>query len=265
MRFFISLERQSIRSVLPVNYQYELSSLIYRLIDRADSDFSEFLHGAGYVAFGKKYRLFVFSRLKFDQYQVIKGTDRIVHEGRKAWFEISFLIDRAAEGFIRGLFLDQGLEIGDRRGSVAYTITQVAGQQPPLFSEWMTYRCLSPIFIRRKRPEGGEDYLHPGDRDFWILLVRNLTAKQQALALASAEGDLLTTCLPHFDYKVLGKVYKNGVTIKQHTERETKLIGYAFEFSLRLPKELQEIGYYGGFGHLGSQGFGCVEVKGGGV
>nr|WP_209329348.1 CRISPR-associated endoribonuclease Cas6 [Lunatimonas salinarum] len=235
------------------------------MIDSADSDFSEFLHGAGYAAFGKKYRLFVFSRLKFDQCQVIKGSDRMVHEGRKAWFEISFLIDRAAEGFIRGLFLDQGLEIGDRSGSVAYTVTQVAGQQPVLFSEWMTYRCLSPIFIRRKRPEGGEDYLHPGERDFWILLVRNLTAKQQALALASAEGDSLNSCLPNFDYRILGKVYKNGVTIKQQTARETKLIGYTFRFSLCLPTELHEIGYYAGFGHLGSQGFGCVEVKGGDV
>lgn len=265
MRFLISLQRQGAGSVLPLNYQYELSSVIYRMIDRADSAFSEFLHGTGYMAFGRNYRLFVFSRLQFDRFQVIQGSDRLVHEGSSAWFEISFLVDRAAEGFIRGLFLNQAMELGDRRGSVAYMVTQVTARQAPLFSEWMTYRSLSPLFIRRKRLAGGEDYLHPEERDFWILLVRNLVAKQQALALASEANEPADACLPDFGFKVVGKVYKNGVTIKQHTARETKLIGYAFEFSLRLPKELQEIGYYGGFGHLGSQGFGCVEVKGGGV
>jgi CRISPR-associated endoribonuclease Cas6 len=39
------------------------------------------------------------------------------------------------------------------------------------------------------------------------------------------------------------------------------LIGYMYEFDLTAPAELQKVGYYAGFGHLGSQGFGCVGVK----
>ncbi len=67
MRFLISLQREGFGSILPINYQYELSSLI----DRAESAFSEFLHRQGYVAYGKKFRMFTFSRIQFDRYQVI--------------------------------------------------------------------------------------------------------------------------------------------------------------------------------------------------
>ncbi|MEX2336299.1 MAG: CRISPR-associated endoribonuclease Cas6, partial [Fulvivirga sp.] len=49
-----------------------------------------------------------------------------------------------------------------------------------------------------------------------------------------------------------------GVRIKQHTQKESMLIAYMCEFELTAPVELQEVGYYAGFGHLGSQGFGCV-------
>lgn len=265
MRFLISLQREGSGSILPINYQYELSSLIYRIIDRADSAFSEFLHRQGYVAYGKNFRLFTFSRLKFDRYQVIPGSDRLVHEGDRASFEISFLVDRAAEEFIKGLFLDQRLVLGDKLNRVSYHVSQIAAKETPNFREIMRYRCLSPLFIRRKRDEGGEDYLRPDDRDFGILLMRNLQAKNSAF-VAQADGEVMVReLIPDFSFTPLGKVYQNGVLIKQHTPYQTKLIAYLFEFQLRAPVELQEIGYYGGFGHLGSQGFGCVGVKGGAI
>ena len=124
----------------------------------------------------------------------------------------------------------------------------------------MTYRSISPLFIRKKRVDGGEDYLQPKDKEFGELLVRNLQAKTEAFA----ENNGIESKLPllDFEFKPLGKAYSNGVTIKQHSPYQTKLIGYLFEFELKLAPALQEIGYYAGFGHLGSQGFGCVGVKG---
>jgi len=261
MRFLISLQREGSSSILPINYQYELSSLIYKIIDRADSAFSEFLHRQGYMAYGKNFRLFTFSRIQFDRYQVIAGSDRLVHEGDRASFEISFLVDRAAEEFIKGLFLDQRLVLGDKTSRVNYLVSQISAKEPPVFRETMQYRSLSPIFIRRKREQGGEDYLRPDNPDFGILLTRNLMAKSGAYA-AQGDGEVLyNEPIPDFNFVPVGKVYQNGVLIKQHTPYQTKLIAYLFEFELRAPVELQEIGYYGGFGHLGSQGFGCVGVK----
>src|SRR5690554_6855265 len=102
MRFKIRLTRTSQGKYLPINYQYELSSAIYKVINRADSAFSNFLHSQGYLAFGNQFRLFTFSRLNFNGYRVLRETSRIEHYGEEASFEITFLVDRAAEEFIKG-------------------------------------------------------------------------------------------------------------------------------------------------------------------
>lgn len=258
MKFRIYLTRMGDSQQIPINYQYELSSGIYRTIDRADSAFSRFLHDYGYIQHGKRFRLFVFSRLNLDRYQVDPHTGCITHRGSQAYFDISFLVDLAAETFVRGLFEDQTFVVADQRFRAMYQVSRIEACGRPQFQQHMHYRCQSPVFIRRKRPDGGEDYLHPLDRDYGILLVQNLLAKTNAFHQGEECSDVLT--IPDFDFKVVGKIYKNGVLIKQGTEKESKLIGYSYEFALTAPAELQEIGYYAGFGHLGSQGFGCVDV-----
>lgn len=265
MRFLISLQKEA-GSLLPINYQYELSSLIYKTIDRANSEFSDFLHHQGYLAFGRSFRLFTFSRISFEGYRVAKDTGRIEHHGQTASIEISFLVDRAAEEFIKGLFLDQVLVLGDKISRVTYRVSGIEAIAPPDFAERMHYRCLSPIFLRRKRKDGGEDYLHPNDEDYAPLLVQNLLAKARAFENA---GDVPLLIgeeqeVPDFTFQPNGKIFKNGVRIKQLTDQETHLVSYMYEFEFRAPVELQEIGYTAGFGHLRSQGFGCVGNKGGG-
>ncbi|WP_154858646.1 hypothetical protein [Cyclobacterium xiamenense] len=81
MRLLITLQKEA-GSLLPINYQYELSSLIYKTIDRADSHFSDFLHQQGYLAFGRSFRLFTFSRISFDRYRVARESGRINHHGQ---------------------------------------------------------------------------------------------------------------------------------------------------------------------------------------
>jgi len=262
MRFLITLQREGKASFLPINYQYELSSLIYKTIDRADSSFSRFLHEQGYLAYGRRFRLFTFSRISFDSFRVVKDAGRIDHRGEWATFEISFLVDRAAEEFIKGLFMDQVLVLGDKVSQVRYRVSGIEALLPPVFKEQMHYRCLSPIFLRRKRDTGGEDYLHPNDKDYGRLLLQNLFSKSRAFAGTEHEeqGQEVGE-IPDFSFTPSGKIFKNGVRIKQLTEQATMLIGYMYEFELRAPVELQEMGYYAGFGHLGSQGFGCVGVK----
>ncbi|MGY6557698.1 MAG: CRISPR-associated endoribonuclease Cas6 [Nitritalea sp.] len=262
MRFRISLSKARQESFIPINYQYELSAAIYRAINRVDSAFSRFLHEEGYLAFGKKFRLFTFSRIFFDHFRVIKEAGRIHHHGEVAIFEISFLIDKAAEEFIKGIFYNQEFILGDKISKIVYQVSAIEAGQAPVFQEKMKYRCLSPIFVRRKRPLGGEDHLHPKDRDYGILLLQNLLSKSRALTLVDQrEATLDEERFPDFNFKPLRKIYKEGVKIKQLTAQETQLIGYSFEFEFTAPIELQRIGFYAGFGHLGSQGFGCVEVR----
>lgn len=261
MRFLISLQKES-GSLLPINYQYELSSLIYKTIDRADSRFSDFLHHQGYLAFGRSFRLFTFSRISFEGYRVARDTGRINHHGQMASFEISFLVDRAAEEFIKGLFMDQVLMLGDKISRVSYRVSGIEALAPPDFSERMRYRCLSPVFVRQKRADGGEDYLHPEHEDYGRLLIQNFISKARAFAQAApVKTNPEEASIPDFSFQPTGRVFKNGVKIKQHSDQATMLVGYMYEFEFSAPVELQEVGYYAGFGHLGSQGFGCVEVR----
>ncbi|PZX51580.1 CRISPR-associated endoribonuclease Cas6 [Algoriphagus ratkowskyi] len=262
MRFKLILHRSGIGKFIPINYQYELSSAIYRIIDQSNSDFASFLHEVGYRTRGKPFRLFTFSRLFFKGFKVHVESGRIEHYGHQVEFEVSFLVDRIAEEFIKGLFLGQEIFLGDQISGTTYQVQRIEAKAKPMFKQVMQYRCLSPILVKRKRISGGEDYLSPDVKGYSELILENLLSKSIALSMSfQNEGNSLAEDRPQIGMSVSGKIYKNGVIIKQLTPQQTKLIGYSFEFELNAPAELQEIGYYAGFGNLGSQGFGCVEVK----
>lgn len=261
MRFKLTLERTGSQRFVPINYQYELSSAIYKIIQRGDRDFARFLHEEGYRVGNRPFRLFTFSRIRFDFQKVLTPHGRIEHSGKLAELEISFLIDRAAEEFIKGVFLGEEIFLGNQISGSRFQIVRVEGCQPPLFEKTINYRCLSPVFIKEKRADGGENYLDPAHPQYGKILVNNLLSKWVVKSEVVGIGGQEVSEDLAFDFRVKGKVFKNGVLIKQLTDQETKLIGYSYEFELTAPVELQEIGYYSGFGQLNSQGFGCVEVK----
>ncbi len=49
---------------LTLNYPYPLSSAIYKIIQRADSEFAAFLHDKGYGGSHKNFKLFTFSEIQ---------------------------------------------------------------------------------------------------------------------------------------------------------------------------------------------------------
>lgn len=261
MRFKLILERADQHRFLPINYQYELSSAIYRVIERGNEDFSAFLHDEGYRLGNKPFRLFTFSRVFLDKQRVHVNQGRIEHLGTRAELDVSFLIDRAAEEFIKGLFLGQQFFLGDQISGINYQVSIIEATAPVNFRRSMHYRCVSPILIKEKRAAGGENYLDPSHAKYGDLLVHNLISKWAAQAMAGVEQTGESFQDLAYRFEALGKVHKNGVVIKQMTPQESKLIGYSFEFILDAPEELQEIGYYSGFGHLNSQGFGCVATN----
>lgn len=262
MRFKLILERGDLQRFIPINYQYELSSAIYRVIERGNEDFSAFLHDEGYRSGNKSFRLFTFSRVFLDKQRVHVNQGRIEHLGTRAELYVSFLIDRAAEEFIKGLFLGQQFFLGDPISGVNYNVSKIEAATPVYFQRSMHYRCVSPILIKEKRVDGGENYLAPSHPKYGEFLIQNLISKWAAQAMAGVEQNGVSFQDLAYRFEPIGKVYKNGVLIKQMTPQESKLIGYSFEFILDAPEELHEIGYYSGFGHLNSQGFGCVSVIG---
>lgn len=88
-------------SILPINYAYPISAMIYKMLQKADPVFSQWLHEHGWGEDGKKYKLFTFDKLT-PTYFKIQGDRFILVEG-PTYLTLSFLMDEALGHFIQGL------------------------------------------------------------------------------------------------------------------------------------------------------------------
>ena len=163
MQFKLCLQRISKSGFLPFSYQYELSSVIYKILESADATYSRFLHQEGYKLQNKRFKPFTFSMLQFDEFSIHKDHQRLEHVGKTATLEIRFVVDKAAEEFIKGLFIHQQFGIGDKLSRVDYEVSRIESRAAPVFSRVMQYRCLSPVFISAARANGHAEYLSPTD------------------------------------------------------------------------------------------------------
>lgn len=239
---------------LPINYQYELSSWIYNVIERADSSYSTFLHEKGYSIDGKKFKLFTFSQLDLRPYEISGSQMKLL--GKEISFIIRFAVDSSLNHFITGLFMQQRFSLGDRHHMADFEVTAVQTIAPPHFETKMHFQCLSPICVSRMRPDRTAEYLSPQDKDYGKLLVQNLVRKAGAFA---ATHEQALPDFSEFQFRLLNTPRRKGVHIKANTDSHTQVIGYLFHFELTAPVELHELGYDAGFGEKNSMGFGCVK------
>jgi len=61
-------------------------------------------------------------------------------------------------------------------------------------------------------------------------------------------------------FKLLDTPRKNGILIKKGRSETIKTIGYLFKFELTAPVELQNTGYFSGFGRFNALGCGYADV-----
>lgn len=265
MRLKITFKLPASKQVLPLNYQYPLSSWIYRVLGKGDREFSAFLHEHGYrQGNNKTFKLFTFSNLQFPDkmWRIIKGTDRMEIFSGTAQIILSFQIPVAAEKFVAGLFKDQYAEIGDRISNVKMEVSTIEMLQQPEFSETMRFSALSPIVITQLTEKNKhEQYLKPGEINYEQLFFKNLIDKHNAYERSvDVQAPLFTvenlklTCLTNNPQSRLQ-------TIKAHTNEEVKVRGYLFDFEITAPPALIKTGYESGFGAMNALGFGCGEVK----
>ncbi len=255
MRFDLNLHTKRY-SLLPFNYQYPLSSAIYKIIQTADAAFAAFLHNKGYGEGNKSFKLFTFSDIK-TPFQ--KQGDRMLLTTGKAELTICFYLPQAAENFIKGLLINQQLEIADRHSKTIFSITSVESL-PQVFtnSRSLLLQTLSPLVVGRKNERGHYDYCSPEDEDFINCLCYNWMEK--ALAAGCAQETL------EKEIRVEVKLYPHPlqqrlITIKGGTPAETKIRGYSkFRLEVKAPKEMLEVALGAGLGLHNAQGMGCVGV-----
>jgi CRISPR-associated endoribonuclease Cas6 len=264
MRLQLTLTPCAGHGLLPVNYQYPLSAAIYRIIQQADEKYSAFLHNEGYKLNGKSFKLFSFSDLRVPFR--IQG-DRLHINGSPASLIISFHIDEAATNFIKGLFINQQLEIADKISRTPFSVTNVQ-LLPDSFAfvrhtePEVVLQPLSPLVVGRKNSKGNYDYLNPADPDFNEWFIHNWIEKYKAIngnSTTDAEAMRSRICI---QLLTPGQEIRSRlITIKAFTPEQTQIRGFTkFRMKVKAPKPLLELAMNAGMGLYNAQGMGCVEV-----
>ncbi|OFY44295.1 MAG: CRISPR-associated endoribonuclease Cas6 [Bacteroidetes bacterium GWF2_40_14] len=255
MRFEITLKisKNEKGSQLPINYQYELSSWIYKVLNEGDPIFSEWLHFKGYKSKEKPFKLFTFSNLIIPFYKI--SGDRIDILSNSVKLIISFLPDEAISPFITGLFKERRAIIGDKFSQVVLEVSEIISLPKIEIRERMTFKTISPLFVDEEDPiQGYPKHIAPNAENYSQLLHSNLLEKYRAFQ----NKEVADNC-PDTKIRIIGQPMSKLIEIKSGTPQMTKIRAYNFTFEITGSRELIEVGYYGGFGRLGSQGFGCVE------
>jgi CRISPR-associated endoribonuclease Cas6 len=255
MRFKLSLSLISRnQNVLPVNYQYELSAWIYKVINHSDPAFAEWLHNKGFSEDNKQFRLFTFSNLIVPQREIIK--DRLVIKSDRVDLIISTLPEETIQHFVSGVFRDRDFTLGDRVSGVGFRIDAIEALPIPKFTGEMSFRSLSPVFVS-DRIEGQRyaRYLAPDHKGYIQLMANNLKEKLKVFTGQESTFDTGNTT-----FTLLSQPRQKGITIKTGTPQQSKLIGYQYNFKIKADAALLRMGYYCGFGEKNSLGFGCCET-----
>lgn len=92
MKFKITLQvNRQYGDLLPFNYQYEQSAVIYRILAQADTKYSLWLHENGYDVNGcKRFKLFCYSPFIFEKVKPLPEVGCLNIIGERAVWYISF-------------------------------------------------------------------------------------------------------------------------------------------------------------------------------
>ncbi|MBF0505662.1 MAG: CRISPR-associated endoribonuclease Cas6 [Nitrospirae bacterium] len=261
MRVKLTFAPVSRKAVLPINYNYLLTSLIYKIIRNSSRDYSAFLHDEGYkIGESKKgFKLFTFSMLKGGKFRADHSD--IVFSGGHIQWEISSPVNDFIQHLVSGVF-SQGHEIriGPANAEVRFLIGQVETLPRPEFKETMKFTCLSPITVSKiigipPLTSGLRcHYLRPWEDDFSEAIKNNLVKKCR---LVTGEAPEDAEFRIKIDAEYMNK--KNGKITKKINFKGTDIIGFMAPFQVTGNAELIEVGYEAGFGGKGSMGFGMVK------
>jgi CRISPR-associated endoribonuclease Cas6 len=255
MRLKLTLNHRP-NSTLSLNYHYALQAVIYKVLERADPEFSHWLHEKGYEASGRKFKLFTFSELRGLPFFMDKQAQTICFRGNTVTWQVSFCVDKDVEKFITGLFQNQVLEVATPAGRVQFTVQGVEMLPPPPVHETMRFKATMPICISEQTETDKQpQYLNPTHPHFERLFFSNLQHKYEAAFGASP--------LPITNYSlhILTEPRMKGLTTyKKSLDRPIKTIGYTFDFEVTAPSAWLRLGFDAGFGGKNSGGFGFCEV-----
>lgn len=256
MIFLIKLNAQ-VPAIIPINYQYPLSSAIYKILAKGDTAYAAFLHEKGY---GKGLKLFSFSQLNVP-FKIQR--DRLRLLSNEVEFQVSFHIPEAMENFVKGLFQSETIDIADKKSKVSFKVKSVESIPNSLQTfkdrEIISIQLhpLSPVVAGIPNEKGNYDFLSPDDPRFSESLIYNWRSKITACYnKATAETALLLVEVLPTKYPFKSRL----ITIKADKEEETKIRGWMnFRLKVTGERRLVELLVNAGAGVYNSMGMGFLE------
>ncbi|CDF58752.1 CRISPR-associated endoribonuclease Cas6 [Thermobrachium celere] len=121
-----------------INYNYYISSFIYRCLEEIDEELANRIHNRGFKCNEKNYKMFTFSNLFFENYK-IQG-EKIFFSGNVNLF-ISSPVSKITEYLVKCILFKDEVRIGQA------ILKPVSISIPPIpqFKERMEFRSISPI------------------------------------------------------------------------------------------------------------------------
>lgn len=256
---------------IPINYQYPMSSFIYKTLYTSSREYAEFLHDHGYISEnGKPLKLFNFSYLSVPRrsLRVKQGIMELRDFPRCTMYISSPFTGDFIEHLVIGLFQHQEVAIGSKRVVGRFTVTEIESLAPPVFAESQRFTCLSPFVCSTMRDVNGTlmpHFLRADDPGLDEAVRRNLIRKYSVVHQAPPADDRLTFTLDADYIKRKGgpnRVTKL-ITIKEDDACErTHIKAVLAPFTFTGSTELMATAWDCGIGERNSLGFGMVDVVG---
>ena len=182
MRFKLILKLSDpLRNILPVNYQFELGSWFYRIINNSEGALYKYLVASGYSQKGEPFRNFVFSHLMVPDRR-IEG-DRLVIQSQRIGLIFSTIPDESIAPQVAEVFQGNHFLLGDRISQVPFLVEKVELLPEPEFTDKMTFKTLSPLHLTMKmQGRKNELFLSPETSGYARFFYENLHQKYKTLS-----------------------------------------------------------------------------------
>lgn len=251
MRVQLTLNAIAPNAHLPLNTNYALAALIYRVLGSASEAFATRLHNEGYSDEGRKFKLFTYSRLDFRRSH--RSGETIVLDDPGVRLLVSSPVSEFIEYFVSGLFASETFQIARTQ----FVLTAAETIAPPDFATINRFQALSPITESVRDEQGRVRFLHT-DEDWSAVMQRNLLRKYRALYGTDPTDNTLRW---EWDQAYLQRIATQGRRASALIDiNSIKIRGWLAPFRVEGSQELIELGYEAGFGSRNSMGFGMVKA-----
>lgn len=251
MRYRLKLQvDHDFGSILPLNYQLEVSRLMYEIITDDGYKFKQWL---------KDNELPIRNSSPFFNFSNIIVLDRKIYGDRMLILSdtieltLSFLYDNFTDELVYYAFDNLVIRLGDEVSKLRLKVVGIEKLPYPKFYDSMQFVARSPIVLKHYENTKYVRFLAPNEPGYNDLFTKNLIDKYESYTGEKMDDQNIFTSIEPITEPKSKLLGING--------RQKELIkGYLFRFSANAPRKLLEVGYKIGFGDKNSLGFGFCDV-----